>query len=261
MVNFRTYIKESEGSVLMNNYYDMPRTKNLDRYEATKLLNTKCKKTVSSGNFLYRESKDTGSDYALTDPTSGEPRVSRNIVNYFTLLIDNLPSWKKFPKRSRSVVCSTTMAGAYGYGSGTVKKVVVPFDGVKIGLCSDSDYWDSFERIGSVYNFVNTLHREFGLYGMEVNDKSWPDLKKALIKLSVGDVNEGPFYKFGDITKHWDCKGDFIKHLDDILNPYDNGFKLFKAGDKLHSGNHEAWVGGKCVIVRSRIFEEFIKGI
>ena len=176
--------------------------------------------------------------------------------------MDNLPSWKSYPKRSRSIICSTTLDGAYGYGNNMDKKVIIPFDGSKIGLCADHDLWDSWNNISSVHLFISSLNKELIEYGIsDVDDKSWSSLKKALIKLSVGDVNERGIYNFGNILKNWDGNGDFIKHIDNILSPKSNGFKLLKAGDKLPSKGQEAWVGGKCVIIKSDVFEEFIKGV
>jgi hypothetical protein len=66
--------------------------------------------------------------------------MSLNTANYYTLIINNDPSWSAFPKRN--VIASTEPRNPY---PGTY--VLLPYDGTKIGVCLSYDIWMSFHTI------------------------------------------------------------------------------------------------------------------
>ncbi len=72
-------------------------------------------------------------------------RISTSkIPNVYTILLsDILKSWKKFPKRNKSHICSISrmVAGEYG----TVY-YVFPRNDAKIGICPTNDIFDSFKN-------------------------------------------------------------------------------------------------------------------
>ncbi len=71
-------------------------------------------------------------------------RESRNTLNHYTLLMDNLPSWKNYPKRSKSIICTTDYNGTTNYGR---RFRVIPETSSMIGICSKGDLWFSFPKI------------------------------------------------------------------------------------------------------------------
>jgi hypothetical protein len=66
-----------------------------------------------------------------------------DVPNLYTILMsDILDSWKKFPKRNRSHICTTDVYKADAFGS--TKYYVFPKNNAKIGVCSSEDIWDGF---------------------------------------------------------------------------------------------------------------------
>jgi hypothetical protein len=57
--------------------------------------------------------------------------------------MENMEEWQKYPRRSKSLICSTTVNYASGYG-----KVfnVIPYDSAKIGVCPTMDFFESIEK-------------------------------------------------------------------------------------------------------------------
>ena len=66
--------------------------------------------------------------------TPGE-RVSQNTNNiYTTLFSDILPSWKDYPPRNKSFICTSDYSTALAFGQ-PYSYVVLPKNGTNIGIC------------------------------------------------------------------------------------------------------------------------------
>lgn len=124
-----------------------PRSQNHDSLsfeQVYALLKTNCSealKAFSTGHQIYKGLQLTGNFYK-TDPSLIE-RASANTYNYYTILFSNLPNWKAYPKRSRSLICSTSYQKAKSYAAGNNPFLVMPFDGARIGICPTEDIWTS----------------------------------------------------------------------------------------------------------------------
>lgn len=94
---------------------------------------------VYKGMKTYFSDSSEGNFYK-TDPKLST-RKSRNTTNHYTILMDNLPVWSAYPKRSKSLVCSTDYWVASGYGR---IYAIIPKQGAVFGVCSRSDLWSSF---------------------------------------------------------------------------------------------------------------------
>ena len=226
------------------------------------ILNTNCaqalKQYKSSGVCIYRGLKNDNIS-VLTDPTKGKPRRSIDIENYYTLLIDNLHSWKKYPKRSHSIIGATDAETAIDYG--TNNYVVFPFDNVKIGICPKVDIWYSFQNsVGNLRSLTNKLTSLLYKTTTTRNfDKDWKTLTKAFIQSE--DFAEEHSEKFSVILKKinflypdiWEELLDksYIEILDHYMDPQKNGFRLFTPKDSLNLAPcNEVWVGGKSILVQ-----------
>ena len=97
---------------------------------------------------IYRGVHNINVDPKYVDPTQFN-RKSSSTSNFYTVIIDNSPAWSKYPKRSQSLVCSTNFEYASGYGK---TYLVIPIDGVPIGVCSEDDFWGSFSNVSSNLN-------------------------------------------------------------------------------------------------------------
>lgn len=156
------------------------RTKPIDADTAIPWMKKKCGKYIKglvSGKIptIYRGIRNFTGEYGIVDPKSASERRSANTMNHTTLLVDNLPSWKRFPKRSQSIICSTNFANAQSYGP---IHLVYPTDQCDIGVVPSMDMWDGFQkRMRSdipVFNrLLNRVH--------DIPDTTWAEMKSKLI--------------------------------------------------------------------------------
>lgn len=76
---------------------------------------------------------------------------SSGIPNIYTRLLSGiLPSWRKYPHRNKSFICSlaTWVVSSYTHGDDKGSGVywVLPENNAKIGVCPTRDIWSSFEN-------------------------------------------------------------------------------------------------------------------
>jgi len=226
-------------------YLSEGRSVDIDKDTVIKLIKNNCMKNynffLKKKQWLFRGIERKSSAYLMTDSNKGIPRVSANTRNYVTLLMDNLPSWKKYPKRSRSIICSTSEVTSKSYGT---LYIVIPYDNTNIGIAPDDDIWFSFKEF-VVNDFNAFLAGVFIKYQLKVRETSFDDLKNALIQLNQsGVVNYDRFGVFS--TDH-----DVMKYMDKIMSPI---YNKFKHGIKNMSLNKEVWVQGKSILIHDDIF-------
>lgn len=274
------------------------RTQSIQKEEAIGLIKKNCMKHVKglkngSRATIYRGTwSNIRTGYGVLDPRKGTPRESANTSNHMTLLMDNLPSWKKFPLRSRSVICSTDKRTAYNFGD---RYYVYPYDKCIFGTAPAGDVWGAFEALGvdSVDEFNAFLTRTGA---PSVSDKSYSALKDDISNVydndiindydlhildmkSVEEARKLVIEKYGHwhmdygsfpfferyVTRHLDAyiksgkrpaKNTFMKYMDYELSPNSNDFH-FGAPTPRHKDN-EIWIGGAPVILVS-LDEEILK--
>jgi len=214
-----------------------------------------------------------------------EGRKSANTTNEFTLLVDNfLPSWKPFPLRSESFICTTNVNTAEAYGE---SYYVLPFGNPNIAVCSTNDIWHSFKNIAELdegashvpaineamhliaqcvdpdtkigYNKesysvtgINTLAemKKF-VNDVELLVKDPTRLKITLSKLSKDSQDDSTSGIALEIIHRSKKEYGFIKGLDSLLNPKDNKFDLIsieKFVNKKLSDN-EVWFSSQAAFI------------
>lgn len=173
-------------------------------------------------------------------------RTSKNTNNFYTGLIDKLPGWSDYPKRSRSIICSTKYYGSKSFGN--VLRVF-PINGAKIGICSDNDFWESFpvvkqrtglnamDNFNSIFTTVfGEIREPLGRMGRDLTEENydsfieilnnWVSKSSMMQQLRISEyVNIHIREKIVDDIEE-NFNGDWEKYFDDILNPNSNGFKL-----------------------------------
>lgn len=248
--------------------YNEPRSKTITLEEAVDFAAKHCRDALK-GTLIKRNVHGAWKEVLrFTDPKSGQPRVSRNTANYYTLIIDNSKRWKKFPKRSRSVIC--------GIGRRVGAFYVFPEDGAKIGVCPSYDFWASFlkQNIYDMDTFNTTLEE---LACASINNCSRFDNDLSLVKSVFKQIDEVKISdpkEFKRKTKNvWiDSHRNWIKpyvdnpdmklydFIEKTLDPKKNGFKLVKVGAKL-TGDIEVWTDGRCILVKEGYLDDFLSGI
>lgn len=207
-----------------------------------------------------------GSSNALVfDGSKSTPRKSKNTSNYYTNLLSQLPSWKDWPDRSKSIICSTSRFISGGYGN---RYLVFPYDSATIGFCNDEDLWYSFGYL--FYNlqkadFDVTSMSRFNDYLMVILDRfSDSDLEtSSLLEQDLLEVTEKILQSDIPLTKIKNyIKMNGNRNLFDIFNdhldPEKNDFFKLPAGN-VPSRSLECWTEGPAILIYSEHEDFFNK--
>lgn len=193
-LNEKTYYEDASG-----------RVQEIDIETWIKLAKENCMDAI--GTALKHDGEIWRGDYNkgifFKGDASVSTRRSRNTSNYYTLWMDNHSSWSKFPKRSKSFICCTDKSYADGYGSNL--KLILPYNGVKIGVCSGDDLWNSFPNIRSglgdasdfnyiLQTFINIILTDSkDMFDNSVYyDTDWSTFKKAIKQVDEYNIDDMP---------------------------------------------------------------------
>jgi hypothetical protein len=254
-------MKFSEYILLMEN-----QARNIDSVEAKQLIQDHCQIIIKNNYYIYRGIPNN-SKYLFGNAVFDPPRKSANTFNFTTLIIDNSPLWAKYPKRSKSYICSTDKLCAETYG--TLYRVY-PFDGANIGICPTRDIWWSFRSTLTGTNcqsldVLNTVLRRIFLEVLNRDhvDESFVDLKTACADIDAvlakcnydfdifdnkyNMLPETCFTLLNQLTRNRDS---LLQELIKILDPIKNNFshiKLTKTKSTPLPFNKEVWTDSPCI--------------
>lgn len=186
----------------------------------------------------------------MFDPSTGTRR-SENTTNHYTLLMDNSPYMKGWPKRSKSIIASTSNTFASGYGDAYA---LLPHDGTLFGICPYQDIWMTsvqLPRLGidkTTFPMINRICTRAGM-----DDDSFEEMvtytktpqfaEKLPIALSSNIVTADP-----ESAGYFDPV-NFIPYLQERMSPKNTGFTTGKLRNLSMQGNVEVWFSSPCVAV------------
>jgi hypothetical protein len=237
------------------------RSKKIKKDKVIDLIKNNCQQALNKykKDIIIFRGIERNTDFLFVDPKSDKPRRSANTKNYYTLINDNSPYWKQYPKRSESLICTTDKNMSMGYGT---SYIVLPYDNAKIGVCSEIDYWDSFPNlfrlVDGYYNmafFNRELVLLFQQVGIKLSDKSYKGLQHSfgLFDLTFNhDIEsiESLIYKDEyNILKGYEKVWDLMKHFNTLLTPEPNKFGLYKINNFGRYTNREVWTDSKSVLI------------
>jgi hypothetical protein len=247
------------------------RTQRIDMTEAIEICKEKCQAFIHNDlSYIYR-GLTYSNMFGKIDP-SQFVRSSRNTANYYTLMLDNFDSWKKYPKRSKSVICSTRAEVANSYGNNTC--IVVPYDTAQLGVCPNDDIWHSFNTIQnsmnisslSVFNdvihgawtaVVNQISQNPAAHGL--SDYTYADFyyqmqmfddNTDVVQYVLEESSNTLQYNF--IKSYLYNDVPMIEFLEDLLDPDKNEFKLIpydKFSNTDESEKLEVWTDSPCLLL------------
>jgi hypothetical protein len=192
--------------------------------------------------------------------------------------MDNSPYWKKYPKRSKSIVCTNDENVAQIYGN---VYVVIPLDkNAKFGICPEIDIWSSFSFAGhSLNDFNSFIYSCTQLTDTDNIPGKIHDMRDVRMILKIfydkrKDILNIPLYTriwnsySYDITNlfkkllslDYTSYKDFEKHIFDMMDPKVNDFMLidfYTNYNKLSQTAIEVWTDSDCVLIKWHEFEEF----
>lgn len=203
-------------------------------------------------------------------------RKSANTQNYYTMLTSNdiLESWKGWPKRSKSFICSNNTGKAKIYGNGIFR--VIPLENQDIAVATSDDFWDSFPRtyeygannLSDFNRLINTLYYKIYYHLNEERDDLSDELEVFTNQLefienffderdseTLVGLAENEFTSIEEFVKTILHDGGFMRSLNYRLDPKGNGNKLVDLVSQVPPGNNEIWLSGKVLLVQNWIFE------
>lgn len=221
----------------------------------------RCDKAWKSKTVIYR-GESSRKPWLYVIPEKG--RTSAYAVhNTYNVLLSNLPSWKKYPKRGDSIVGSTSLIKARQYNGGLY--TVYPFDGANIGVCPKSDIWDSFwgtlGRGESLDNFNFKMVDLFEYINIETEDMY--NLSYTELVQNMGYVDDyfctpekftrlyqknRELYRFLECFHYTLAAGiPLFDCINKEMSPEKNNFSLVKAGKRI-LGDCEVWTDSPCLL-------------
>jgi len=254
--------------------YGTPRSQPISKEVAMSFIQDKASDAASiytkEGGYIYRGLQSNIESCLFNDPSKYD-RMSKNTGNFYTVLFSEiLPSWKKYPKRSKSLICSSSESGASSYGN---PFAVFPQNGANIGVVPARDMWGGFQNsIGQHRLDLEDFNRDFEFIFSELGIKSVDFSNKtttlqAISKLQEALDNIDPSKLSSRLRNMaafdiiYPAKGkDLIKFFDTFLSPTKNGFQLIKVGKPLPE-NKEVWTDAPCVLVPLKMLGEVIPPI
>lgn len=123
------------------------RSANLSKDEFFKLLRENCKDYINNPKAIQRM-KNSIEEYSYVNPkihsrTQGKADIAKAIM----LFMDNLESWKDYPKRENSIIGISTLTGGDDFSYGEEFYLIIPYDGAKFGIAPADDLWSSKVKI------------------------------------------------------------------------------------------------------------------
>jgi hypothetical protein len=255
------------------------RGKFIKKDEAISIINSKCKKArdeyVKSGDCLYRGMKS--GDFYKIDPTSS-PRRSQFTDNFYTLIMDNDSRWKKFPKRSESLICTTNRYKANAYGNNVMR--VFPYDGASYGVCPEDDIWMGFQNTmghmslsdanGILKHLHDSMEFKTSMDKVDTYKELMAEINRISHRLDTTKIMKKededymlPFMiAINAFVDRWQWEGSFKDWYLKLFNPTVNDFfqtnnlkKVFSTGVK----NKEIWTDSKAIMIADYLKEDFFK--
>jgi hypothetical protein len=227
---------------------------------------------LDKGDYIYRGMKNTGN--VIRGDGSLLNRKSANTMNYVTMMSTFLPSWKGWPSRDKSFICSNTLGNSSGYGA---VYHVIPIENQQIAVASSYDFWNAFDAnlgkysIFDVYELNIVLDQIFNYYKIDTDVENNPkDFMEAMTNIqaemrAMADEDFATLFKKIRVVEEKffeDFKNTpVIQFFDKMLNPAENGCQLFDNFTVLPNSDKskEIWMTGKVIFIHNDHIETFLK--
>lgn len=262
----------------LHNIYE-GRSNEMSIEETSDIFLKNCKTyDFNSSTMLYRGINNPNK-YMLVEPKT-HSRKSANTTNEYTIIIDNHPKFKSYPKRSQSIICTTNIEKSKMYGE---TFVVIPFDKSNCGVAEGGDIWYSFSELSRTFG-VQTLN-DFNLaikfmlpYILNTTDiktETWNDLrsniKKVDLILNGMDINtklelmsdlkyklslkvDRMFGKDAYFYRGTQLLGDA---LNDAFDPNNNEIHNTTFNNLRPNKDHEVWTDSNSLLISIDEFDTF----
>lgn len=229
-----------------------PKYTTQDDTSAVEMLRAHCSDALwmlTNNTPIYRGDKQLRGNYAdflYVDP-SDTVRKSANTTNFYTSVFDVIPSWADWPKRSRSFIGSNDPRTAGAFDSGVRPWILIPFNGVQIGVCSGSDLWDTQVRLSTQNYMIDDLNSVFE--GVDCEEYS------DLDKLSDSDLS----FLNERLHTQFQTTSDVKEWVASVYSPKSLQMERYTTSTLpktlMARGSREVWVSGKCVMISPSMWD------
>ena len=227
--------------------------------KAVALFKGNCSESLALINSpIWRGMTNHTQNFLVIDPSTGV-RQSENTTNHYTEIIDNSPYMVGWPKRSKSLICSSDPSTADSYGH---LYAIFPFNGVKIAVCPGSDMWhtpiDLEDRFpdytgwGQLSSLNSYLERKLMLPG------SYQQM--------VDKVTNDEHWRVEVLSQHTNMPPEeLLPYLQKKLSPEVAGFRLMGIREFAAANTFtECWISGPVLAVAEDYLDplrDAIKGL
>ncbi len=109
------------------------------------LIYSNCKIWLNNKDLtkIYRGVKNSSGDYMHINPKDyNRESIGMKDKAFYQTVIDTSEKWQDYPKRSKSIICSTFEDKASDWGD---VYEVIPYDNANVGVCPTGDIWYAFK--------------------------------------------------------------------------------------------------------------------
>jgi hypothetical protein len=201
-------------------------------------------------------------DILVSDPTKSERRSLQG-KNYYTWLIDNSEYWEGYPKRSKSLICSSSPNSF-----NTRLYVVLPFGNPTIGICKHGDIWVSFTDVYETLGIHSMVRFEYIIDDLIMSQDNTDYKTNFSNKEEFFDKLKSLKRPDKDLTKISSSvlNNIFVKHrnpleqIQYLLNPKLNRFsKKSLSSYTLRDTDQEVWFSAPAVLIKQDILDKYIE--
>lgn len=247
----------------------------LDKETAIKKISSKCSEALQQalkGNVIHFAS-DVVLDFGLVRPE----KMNYEEDNQYELLhslIEKCGGWNKFPKRDQSIIASTLKVPADRKHN---VYVVLPVNGARIAVCSEDDFYTSFDHIEKQFKvkeakeFEDQLRILCEAVNHFVHEKSMESFSNSelvttcktfdnIMKAFKGSYEFKTFYR--TTTKQdfsrWENNNPLYEKIIEAMDPELNGFEMITLKEIGNFKKRELWFANECYIISKQLFSEII---
>jgi hypothetical protein len=225
--------------------------------QAWKLINKHCSDALKTHKMpIVRGMNSNETGVTLVQGNAGH-RSSKYVgSNFYTIILDAVLAPLGFPKRSASLICASWGNRYHAGGYGT-KHVILPYNGVKIGICPESDIFGTDIIIGGEDNAINRWNKTFKAYGLE--DSNISEFLRSAKDTYEKDQAGNKYYT----DEKW-LKEIAEGGIETLKKAYQKPFKLTTTADPIYNGDdgsaeHELWIGGKCIAIEMSLYRSIMQ--
>lgn len=226
------------------------RSKAISEREVHSLLESGLFDEALKADPIIRHVARATNDFYYTEPSKFN-RLARNTHNYMNLMVDNFASWRNYPKRSQSLICSSNNYSRYHR--------VLFANNARIGVCPESDFWYSFNMkflreygvyIDAVPDFCEILNYTADTLQVDLSPTDYNAFCKGLEEMSTTAKEMFP-------DKDYAPRGVSLFYLDKVIDllethfaPDRNDFLLTSISEFKHIGDgHEVWSDSNALLI------------